>query len=148
MDITDDDDELMSELAGVLACADPVPASVVAAARQAFTWRTIDEELALLTFDSAVDELVGMRGAGDRQLSFEADGVAIELDVVGATGELVGQVLPAPATVALEIQFADAPPALVPIDEHGLFSASADHGPFRLVLRSGGRPVATEWVTL
>lgn len=148
MDITDDDDELMAELAGVLASADPVPRSVVSAARQAFTWRTIDEDLALLTFDSAVDELVGMRGAGDRQLAFEAGDVSIELDVVGATGDLVGQVIPAPGTVALEIQFADAPAALVPIDEHGLFMATANPGPFRLVLRCGERPVATEWVTL
>ena len=143
-----DDDELMAELATVVARADPVPSAVTDAARGAFTWRRIDEELAVLSFDSAVDELVGMRGAGDRQLAFEADGVTIELEVVGGTADLVGQVLPAPSTVALEIQFAGAPPALVPIDEYGLFTASARSGPFRLLVRSGGRPVATEWVTL
>ena len=45
--------------------ADPVPEHVLAAARGAWTWRTIDQELADLVFDSAT-ELSGVRDHGGR----------------------------------------------------------------------------------
>ena len=37
-----------------LRTAEPVPDRVIAGARAAWTWRTIDEELAELVFDSAL----------------------------------------------------------------------------------------------
>lgn len=40
------------------------------AAQQAFTWRVIDDELAELLFDSANDELVGVRGVTTERRSF------------------------------------------------------------------------------
>ena len=58
---TDPNDDALEELLGAaLRPADPVPRHVVAAARGAFTWRTIDQELADLVFDSAT-ELTGVR---------------------------------------------------------------------------------------
>ena len=42
-----------------------MPRHVLAAARGAFTWRTIDQELADLVFDSAT-ELTGVRDHGGR----------------------------------------------------------------------------------
>ena len=72
-----DDDALMDELRAVLA-PDPVPAAVLAAARATFTWRSVDEELAQLLSDSADLALTGVRGAGDRRLSFEAPQLVIE----------------------------------------------------------------------
>ena len=55
-----------------------------AAARAAWTWRTIDAELAALVHDSTLDdqELVGVRGAATvRALSFAAGEHMIEVEV-------------------------------------------------------------------
>ena len=51
---------------GSCSVSEPVPADVVAAAKATFTWRTIDAELAALTFDSVADAdaLAGVRGGG------------------------------------------------------------------------------------
>ena len=65
-DLTDDD---VQELVGrALRESDPVPEHVLAAARGAFTWRTIDQELADLVFDSAT-ELTGVRDHGRARAS-------------------------------------------------------------------------------
>jgi hypothetical protein len=91
------DASLLDELGATVGRADPVPDDLVAAARASFTWRTIDEELAALVFDSAVDELVGVRSTvtAPRLLSFEGDGGAVEIEV--AEGRLVGLLEPAAA---------------------------------------------------
>ena len=48
---------------------DPEPATVTAGAMAAFSWRTIDAELATLTHDSLLDDdaLAGVRSGGPRQ---------------------------------------------------------------------------------
>ena len=65
---------------------DPVPPLLDEAARSAFAWRTVDEELAELMRDSAdAEEEAGLlvRGpSGPRQLSFESPRMGIELEVV------------------------------------------------------------------
>ena len=53
---SDEDDTLWHELRMVIQKGDPVPPEVLQAARESFTWRTIDAELAALTYDSAVDD--------------------------------------------------------------------------------------------
>lgn len=102
---TDLPDEALHELLGrALQEADPVPDHVAAAARGAFTWRTIDQELADLVFDSAT-ELTGVRDhGGTRQLTFQAPGLEIEVMVADPdTRRLVGQLVPArDAVVRLE----------------------------------------------
>ena len=47
-----DDDELLGELHRAF---EPVPASFIEAGKMAFTWRSIDAELAALTYDSSRD---------------------------------------------------------------------------------------------
>jgi hypothetical protein len=49
---------------------DPVPPSLLDAAFTAFSWRNADAELAELLFDSASDELVGVRGTSTERRSF------------------------------------------------------------------------------
>lgn len=49
---------------------DPIPAAITAAACSAFSWRGVDAELAELLFDSASDELIGVRGASTERRSF------------------------------------------------------------------------------
>ena len=75
-----DDDRLLDLLTRALSQADPVPEHVVEAARASFTWRTIDAELAELVYDSAGEELVGVRSAeATRQVTFRAPGIEIEV---------------------------------------------------------------------
>ena len=72
--MTPTDDELLELVGRALRIAEPVPDRVIAGARAAWTWRTIDEELAELVFDSAV-ELTGVRSEDTaRQLTFRAPG--------------------------------------------------------------------------
>jgi hypothetical protein len=101
---TPDDAALLAALRTATARLDPAPAELVSAGRATFAWRTIDAELAELSFDSLVDGLVGVRSsttaAGPRQLSFEAGTAAVEVELAG--DRLVGQLLPpGPARVEL-----------------------------------------------
>ena len=51
-----DDDHLLAALGEAVRAARAVPPEFTAAGQAAFTWRTIDAELAALTFDSAAAE--------------------------------------------------------------------------------------------
>ena len=65
------DDDLLELVGRALRAADPVPERVIEGARAAWTWRTIDEELAELVFDSAA-ELTGVRSEDTaRQVTFQ-----------------------------------------------------------------------------
>ena len=50
------DDATFDELKDALTAADAVPDDVLQAAKDSYTWRTIDAELAELVFDSSLDE--------------------------------------------------------------------------------------------
>jgi hypothetical protein len=151
-----DDEAVFAELRGLVARADPVPERLHDAARAAFTWRTIDAELAELMLDSAeVDAAaLALRSAttGPRRLSFESPRAAIEAEVT-ATGprerRLVGQIIPpVAATVTLEqggVRLS------VRADELGRFAFDRlGAGPARLraALPDGGMEVATPWMSL
>ncbi|MGH2771271.1 MAG: hypothetical protein ACRDJF_12240, partial [Actinomycetota bacterium] len=86
----------MEKLRRIAAWMDPVPASVVSAARAVLTWRRIDAELAELAYDSVMDEagLVTVRGAETpRLLTFQTSGITVDLEVTSNDDErrLVGQ---------------------------------------------------------
>ena len=99
----DKDATTEAELRAIFGHLDPVPQLLEDAARAAFTWRTVDAELAELMRDSAEaasEEEAGVlvRGRhGPRQLSFESPQLGIELEVT-ETGprerRLAGQLLP------------------------------------------------------
>lgn len=145
-----DDDELLQLLGRALQESDPVPAHVVAAARGAMTWRTIDQELAELVFDSAT-ELTGVRDRdAPRQLTFQAPGLEIEVMLIDSTTRrLVGQLVPGQATtVRLEgpdqqLQHTS--------DRFGRFSFDDVHpGPVRITVH-GSHPsgdTTTDWMLL
>jgi len=99
-DLTPDQIDLLIQLRDVLAEHDPIPPSVLMAAHEAYTWRTIDEELAELAYDSTEEELVGVRAtAVARQLSFETDALTLDLEIEDDGAHLVvrGQIAPATA---------------------------------------------------
>lgn len=151
------DDEVMVALATASRAVGGPPPDVVAAAKATFTWRTIDAELAELTFDSGADSdaLAGVRsGGGARALTFEHDDVVVEVEVNEDAGgrTLVGQVGPA-APEWVELQQASGAAAVrFETDDMGRFRVpGVASGPVRLLCRfpAGGRPeLLTAWVTI
>jgi hypothetical protein len=88
------DEELLARLRRIIARVDPVPTGVVAAARTCGAWRTIDTDLALLTYDSASqsNELVGVRGREGRLLTFTSDALTIDVEILPGGEGIVGEV--------------------------------------------------------
>jgi hypothetical protein len=129
---------------------DGVPAGVVAAAKASFAWRSIDDELASLVYDSADEPglLAGVRGGSARQLTFSSDGLTIELEVDGPGRGLVGQLVP-PQPAAIEVRHLDGS-SFVSADELGRFDlVQVPHGPVSLRCEAGaGGRIATDWVRL
>lgn len=155
--MSDLDDTLENELR--LAAAgrsDGVPPQTLAAARSAFTWRTVDDELARLGYDSALDSgaLVGVRGDEARLLTFEAPDLALDVEVSesGAGRSLVGQT--SSPLEGLQLQRLEpGEPTDLEVDAQGGFrAAGVATGPvrFRCVVDAseGARVVTTEWVTI
>ena len=159
-----DDDALEEELRTLLARTDPVPERVLDAGHAAFTWRSIDEELAEfsalaeLTHDSLIDDsaaLAGVRAqAGPRTLTFESPVLTLEVEVTGSGGDerrLVGQLVPASrAEIFLEHRARGAPEAAGVADELGRFVVDAvAAGDVRLRFSlDEGAEVRTGWTRL
>lgn len=145
-------DQFTERLRTLASRVDPVPLAVTAAARAAFEWRTVEAELAELTYDSWVDqrELAGVRGGGDaRQLTFEAPGLTVEVEVGNGAGRrLVGQLVPPhPGSIELRHQGGV---LLLAVDELGRFAAQhLPAGPLSLRCSADAvSPVETEWVAV
>jgi len=139
--------EILEILGRALEHSDPVPISVTEAGKSAFTWLTIDAELAELVFDSARDELVGVRSEtlAERQLTFQSPNVEIEIMLVGDTRHLVGQLVPAQeadVTLITELESTDAK-----TDQLGRFDfTGVEPGRIRLQVRTAGGPsITTQW---
>ena len=144
------DDQLIATLGDAIQHADPVPERVLAGARAAFTWRTIDAELAELVFDSAT-ELTGVRSESmARQVTFQAPGVEIEVMVIeNGQRRIVGQLIP-PSEVVVQLTSGDSVDE-TQTDELGRFTFNdVLPGPVRLAVlgSSGEHVVHTEWVLL
>jgi hypothetical protein len=143
------DDELLQELRSALQ-EEPVAESVIRAAQAAFTWRTVDAELELLSLEAG-DELAAaalVRGGAGAQGSFAFHGerliVEIEIDGAGIVGQLTP---PQPGQVTLVS--AEGPQATAQADEVGCFTFPPPApGPLRLDCRLGADRFVTEWVTI
>lgn len=136
------DETLLAQLRQAVDRVDPVPTRLVESAKAAYTWRTVDEELALLQFDSLADTEVRVRSAGGVQLSFAADRAAVEVDI--GDGGLVGQVVPAPDDLHILLRSGDR--VEVQVDEHGQFAVDRPStSPIRLEATYGDGRVVTEW---
>ncbi|WP_194924828.1 hypothetical protein [Catenulispora pinisilvae] len=145
-----EDIKLLSALGAMFDEIDPVPPEVVRAGYAAFTWHTIDAELAELAEDSKLAGAGSVRGTDTRLLTFEAPSVSVVVEVteVGERRKLVGQLIPA-CSSTLRIEH-PAGATTVAVDEQGLFSAeSLPAGPARVALSvPGGGAVVTSWVTV
>lgn len=122
----------------------PIPTHLADAARDAFAWRVADAQLAELLFDSANDELVGVRGTTTERRSFR----------FGA-GDFVIRVHTTPATLIVMIE----PPLSVVCrvvtkqqsaehrtDEMGELVIEATEQPLRIEVDLPSGTVVTPWI--
>jgi hypothetical protein len=148
----DQDTALLQALGRAVEAHDPVPADVVAAAKASYTWRTIDAELAELSFDSLLEDTVLVRGDDQpRLLTFEGASVTIEVVVVAeaASRKLVGQLVPVQRAMVEVVHTGGVESARA--DDLGRFEAGAlGLGPMRIrVVPDTGNPVTeTDWVAI
>lgn len=143
------DDQLVELLGDALRLEQQVPRAVLEAGYAAFAWRTIDVELAALTYDSTTDDLAMSGARSDtaalRALTFAGGSVTIELEVTA--GSLLGQVVPA-QTGDIVVSLRGGEGRAVAVDAVGCFTITPiPEGEFRLQVR-GDRSTATDWFTL
>jgi hypothetical protein len=151
-----DDEQLLAALADAVRAGQTVPRDFVEAGQAAYTWRTIDSELATLTYDSAAGHAMAegeltpaatrSEPAVLRALTFTSARLTIEVQI-GPDG-LLGQVAP-PGTGEVQMQLATGTTVAAPIDAVGWFTMRpAPTAPFRLRLRTDdGADVLTGLVT-
>lgn len=144
------EDRVMSLLRRALDESDPVPIDVVDFAKAALAWRSIDAELAELSYDSSREQApAGVRStATARMLSFETGDWLADLEYSAATGRLMGQVEPA-RILTVELHLGGSVVA-TDADELGRFVFDGVlPGPIALVFRlSDDEAVKTEWVVI
>jgi hypothetical protein len=153
----EDDDVLEAELRRLASLADPVPASVLEVAKAGLAWRTINADLAELSYDSMLEGAgagTGYRGGPGRELTFESDGFVVDLQVAESTdangrGSLLGQLVPSQEAV-IEIR---TPTEVMEVTADGLGRFQVPRpgpGPIRLCCRlaDGRTAIATDWVTV
>ncbi len=117
-------------------------------------FRSVDDVLAVLVYDSAIEPepLVGIRGdasGSTRQLTFESPALTIEVQLEGSARELTCQVVP-PQPASLEVRHEGGTLGLMS-DEYGTFfapSLPAGAVSLRCTPLSGDtEPVVTSWFT-
>ncbi|MCT9934387.1 hypothetical protein N5079_29700 [Planotetraspora sp. A-T 1434] len=143
-----DDMELEGELRRAAELFDPVPPHLLQVASEAYRFRTIDAELADLTFDSLAGPVPVRGGEHPRLLTFGAAGSALDLEIseTGTTNRIVGQVMP-PREAAIEVRGPG--PVSLTTDSLGRFTVDrVPAGPFSIRCRTGDVAFTTEWVTI
>ena len=141
-----DDDGLMRDLDEAMHGA--VSQRAREAARAAFAWRTVDEELMRLSHDSFLADEVLVRGTADsaRVLGFE--GAEFSLEVELDAGNVMGQVVPARSCrVAVLTPSGELGSAVT--DDTGFFTLTATvEGPIRFTVTCDEEVQSTDWLTL
>ena len=119
-----DDDELQELLRDALAEQRDIPARFVEAGKASFAWRSIDAELAALSYDSVGDAsaLAGASRADHaaiRELTFAFRDATVHVQI--ARGGLHGQVVP-PRGGEAELHVEGRPLRRTEVDDQGWFS--------------------------
>lgn len=149
------DDELMAALAEAVTEPAPDADRRREAAQAAFTWRTVDAELAELLHDSALEAGAAVRssGGGPRSISFGRSGLTLEIEVDGAhvLGEVIaeGAAAGGPGPASVTLQRPGAEDVSVETDAAGFFRFDGvGSGAVRFTVERAGWALTTPWVTL
>jgi hypothetical protein len=150
---------LLAKLGRLLDRLDPVPPESLDQARQLFCWRSVDAELAELSFDSLLDRDVALAVRSDesvlepRMLGFGSlvggEDLSIEVEVSATDGQctIIGQLDP-PGATTIGVEARDGDILEAPVDEVGRFVVRpVPSGPVRLRIEHAGRQVHTTWVS-
>jgi hypothetical protein len=124
---------------------EPIPADVIEAARSAFTWRLGDAELAELLFDSASEELAGVRGhtMDRRSFRFGSGDFVVRIHLTEAS--LVLMIEP-PLSVACRVVTGEGASEHV-TDDLGELVVDAPDFPFRVEVELPAGTTVTPWIT-
>ncbi len=145
------DDSLLSELREALHNPDPVPPRIVDAAKAAFSWRSVDDELELmlLVYDSLTEDGAVVRSSftsAPRTLVFEAGALCLEVEV--GSDDIMGQLIP-PQSAQVTIIMAAGTFAETDADETGCFQISRPTGgPVRVRCTTAATSLVTDWMPL
>jgi len=146
-----DDNQLLMELGEALRSAGPITNDDLGRARAAYTWRTVDDELALaaLVYDSSIQDRPLVRGEavpGGRTLIFEGEAVSVEVDAT--PDALLGRVVP-PGRADISLFSVDGTISETTADDMGSFVlTTAPSGPVRFLCRTATMRLITDWVRL
>ncbi len=140
------DDDLADIVSQALKPDPDVPADWEEAAFAAYSWRTVDQELLALTYDSTAAGAGAVRGGDGRVLEFAGSGLSLEVELSDQriVGRLAGEVTGDVVFEAVDGRVRTASP-----DRSGFFSlAGEDHGMVRFAVRAGATRLVTEWIVL
>jgi hypothetical protein len=124
---------------------DAVPERLRSTAQAAFGWRLVDQQLAELLFDSADEELVGIRGTSTDRRSFRYGAGDHVIRIHLAADSLVVMVEP-PVAVACRLTTEEGTEEHR-TDELGELVLDAPGLPLRLELDLPGGGFVTPWIT-
>lgn len=144
-DMPDAPDTLLALISAAFDDLEPIPPRLSDAARAAYEWRRADAVLAELLFDSANEELVGVRGTSSdrRSFRFGADDFVIRVHLTPAT--MIVMIEP-PVSVPCRIATEEA------VDEHrsddyGELVVAAPELPARVEVELPNGTIVTPWIT-
>lgn len=141
-----DDDRLLADLSEALRCAGPATEAMIAAGAAAYEWRTVDAELAELSYDSLLDRELLLRGSAPISRSLVFRGSTMSVDVELSEEVLVGQLVPPTAGEIVLLGIAGEF-GRTRADELGSFSLAAPaRGPIRLLCETSSGRLVTEWL--
>lgn len=136
---------LLARISEAFDAIEPIPERLTAAARAAYSWRQVDAELAELLFDSATDDLVGIRGTTSDRRSFRfghGDAV-IRVHLTQAT--MIVMVEP---PLSVNCRVATEEGAIEQrTDEYGELVVTAPELPARIELDLPSGTIVTPWIT-
>ena len=144
------DGALIDHVRDALTSTADVPQAVYDAGYTAYTWRTVDAELAALMYDSA--SALADSGARSEQaatvraMTFTSEGLTIEIEIRDT--EILGQIQPGNIG-EVHVDQQNRPRTTHPVDDVGGFLVSpVPTYPFRIVVPTASGLVVTGWVTI
>jgi hypothetical protein len=141
----DDDDRLLDELRAALQKAGSPTPTMTAAGHAAYSWGSVDAELAALTHDSATDDLAAVRGPSASPRALVFTGAQVSVEVEWTETSLAGQLVP-PTSGEVTLWGPDGQLAAASADELGCFDFERPpSGLVRLRCRMPSGLLLTDW---